>query len=171
LNVTSKVRKVMQKRKPGMSKSEVTPYEIEETITRHQQKTEELSRDRKEEPTIWTNSHHWTQDLNESTRKFTNPDSSLIPLSLRVIAWVTTRRHGVSTAEFEAIQLTIVGSLRKKLRNLYMNERSEDISEEDEAKTNATQRKRRIKRTPNNTQRKDTPSIPFSKALKTILYF
>jgi hypothetical protein len=40
-----------------------------------------------------------------------------------------TQRYGVNTIEFEAIQLTTAGSLRKRLRNLYMKGNSEVMSE------------------------------------------
>jgi hypothetical protein len=83
-----------------------------------------------------------------------------------VIIWVMTRRYGASTTEFDAIQLTTAGSFRKKLRYLYRKESFEDISEEDKAKTNATKKKKRTKKTARKIQIKDTPSIPYLEALQ-----
>jgi hypothetical protein len=104
--------------------------------------------------------------LSEYTRKFISPDSSLTPLNLEAIAWVMTQRYGVNTIEFEAIQLTTAGSLRKRLRNLYMKGNSEVMSEEGEEKTNVAHKRKRAKRTARKIQRKDQPSIPSLEALQ-----
>jgi hypothetical protein len=87
------------------------------------------------------------------------------PLKLEAITWVMTQRYGVNTIEFEAIQLTTAGSLRKRLRNLYMKGNSEVKSEEGEEKTSVVYKRKRAKRTARKIQRKDQPSIPSLEAL------